>query len=144
MSMTLEMVAARVAILEKQMADLMSEEKPKKETKKEKKEAKVKTDEPKKKRGVSGYLVFAKEMRETAKEKLTKAGNEGAKPTEVLTEVAKMWRDLDEEGKEEWNNKAKTLNAGSSSGSEDEEAKEEVEEKPKKEKKEKKGKKDEE
>ena len=48
MSMTLEMVAARVAILEKQMADLMSEEKPKKETKKEKKEAKVKTDEPKK------------------------------------------------------------------------------------------------
>ena len=140
MSMTLEMVVARVAILEKQMADLMSEEKPKKETKKEKKEAKVKTDEPKKKRGVSGYLVFAKEMRETAKENLVKGGNETAKPTEVLTEVAKMWRELDEEGKEEWNDKAKAMN----SGSEDEEAKEELEEKPKKEKKEKKGKKGEE
>ena len=138
--MTLEMVAARVAILEKQMADLMSEEKPKKETKKEKKETKEKTDAPKKKRGVSGYLVFAKEMRETAKENLVKGGNETAKPTEVLTEVAKMWRELDEEGKQEWNDKAKAVN----SGSEDEEPKEEVEEKPKKEKKEKKTKNDEE
>ena len=77
-------------------------------------------------------------MRETAKENLVKAGNEGVKPTEVLTEVAKMWRELDEEGKEEWNDKAKAMN----SGSEDEEPKEEVEEKPKKEKKEKKAKKE--
>ena len=137
--MTLEMVAARVAILEKQMADLMSEEKPKKETKKEKKEAKVKTDEPKKKRGVSGYLVFAKEMRETAKENLVKAGNETAKPTEVLTEVAKMWRELDDEGKEEWNDKAKAINSGSEDEEPKEEPKEEVKEKPKKEKKTKKG-----
>ncbi len=136
MSMTLEMVAARVAILEKQMADLMSEEKPKKETKKEKKE---KTDEPKKKRGVSGYLVFAKEMRETAKENLVKAGNETVKPTEVLTEVAKMWRELDDEGKQEWNDKAKAVNSGSEDEEPKEEPKEEVKEKPKKEKKTKKG-----
>lgn len=137
MSMTIELLAARVEVLEKQMADMMSEEKPKKETKKEKKE---KTDEPKKKRGVSGYLVFAKEMRETAKEKLVNGGNESVKPTEVLTEVAKMWRDLDDEARQEWNDKAKSIN----SGSEDEEPKEEVEEKPKKEKKSKKVKKDEE
>ena len=146
MSMTLEMVAARVAELEKQMSEVMSKmdiDKPKKKEKKEK------SEEPKKKRGVSGYLVFAKEMRGSAKDKLVEDGNETPKPTEVLTQVAKMWRDLDDEAKEEWNTKAKEINSGSED--EESEAKSEPEtdkpetdkpktDKPKKEKKSKKDK----
>ena len=111
MSMTLEMVAARVAELEKQMSEVMSKmeiEKPK-----NKKSKKDKSEEPKKKRGVSGYLVFAKEKRESAKEALVEDGNETPKPTEVLTRVAKLWRDLDNEAKEVWNTKAKEINMGS-------------------------------
>ena len=115
MSMTLEMVAARVAELEKQMSEVMSKMDM---TKAKKKSKKDKSEEPKKKRGVSGYLVFAKEMRESAKEALVEDGNETPKPTEVLTRVAKLWRDLDDEAKEEWNTKAKEIN----SGSEDEES----------------------
>ena len=102
----------RIEALEKQMSALTSKmevEKPKKE----KKEKKEKSDEPKKKRGVSGYLVFAKETRQTAKDNLVENGNETPKPTEVLTEVAKMWRTLSDEDKEVWNNKAKTINSAS-------------------------------
>ena len=116
MSTSLDLIVARVTQLESQMADVMAKleiEKPKKE-KKEKKKA---LDEPKKKRGVSGYLVFTKEMRQTAKDALVKNGIETSKPTEVLTELAKMWRELSEEDKLTWNEKAKTIN----SGSEDEE-----------------------
>ena len=105
------MVAARVAELEKQMSEVMTKmeiEKPKKKSPK-----KEKSEEPKKKRGVSGYLVFAKEMRQSAKDKLVEDGNETPKPTEVLTQVAKMWRELDDEAKEVWNTKAKEINTGS-------------------------------
>ena len=110
MSMTLEMVAARVAELEKQMSEVMSKMDM---TKAKKKSKKDKSEEPKKKRGVSGYLVFAKEMRESVKEALVEDGNETPKPTEVLTRVAKLWRDLDNEAKEVWNTKAKEINMGS-------------------------------
>ena len=82
---------------------------------KAKKEKKVKSEEPKKKRGVSGYLVFAKEMRPEAKQALVDGGNETPKPTEVLTQVAKQWRELSEEEKGEWNEKAKAINSGSDS-----------------------------
>ena len=143
--MTLEIVAGRIAELEKQMTAVLAKLDEKTEVTasvtKPKKEKKEKSDEPNKKRGVSGYLVYAKEMRQSAKESLVENGNETPKPTEVLTQVAKMWRELDDEEREEWNAKAKTINLGS--GSEDEEAKEAVEEPPKKEKKPKKAKKDE-
>ena len=120
MSTTIEMLVARVEELEKQMSQVMAKtglEKPKKEKPKKEKSKKDKSDEPKKKRGVSGYLVYAKEMRPTAKDKLLENGNETPKPTEVLTQVAKMWRELSEEDKSEWNDKAKAIN----SASEDEE-----------------------
>ena len=85
---------------------------------KEKKEKKVKSEEPKKKRGVSGYLVFAKETRQEAKQALIDGGNETPKPTEVLTQVAKQWRDLGDEAKGDWNEKAKAINSGSDSEAE--------------------------
>jgi len=107
---------------------------------KAKKEKKVKSDEPKKKRGTSGYLVFAKETRPEAKQLLIDGGNETPKPTEVLTQVAKQWRELGDEAKGEWNEKAKAINSESESEPEPE-AVAVVEEKPKKEKKVKKEKK---
>ena len=129
MSTTLE---SRVALLEAQLAELTKPTK----AKKEKKE---KSEEPKKKRGTSGYLVFAKETRPEAKKLLMDGGNETPKPTEVLTQVAKQWRELGDDAKGEWNEKAKAINSGSESESE-QEAAPVVEKKDKKAKKEKKAK----
>ena len=130
MSTTLE---SRVALLEAQLAELTKPTK----AKKEKKE---KSEEPKKKRGTSGYLVFAKETRPEAKQLLMDGGNETPKPTEVLTQVAKQWRELGDEEKGEWNEKAKAINSGSESEAEAElepvvVKKEKKEKKAKKEKK---------
>ena len=111
--MTLEIVANRIAELEKQMTAVLAkleekvekvekEEKPKK-AKKEKSPKKEKADgEPKKKRGLTGYLLFAKEKRPEVKEELGEA-----KPTEVVTEVAKRWKALTEEERAAWNERAK-------------------------------------
>ena len=113
MSMTLEIVAERIAELEKQMAMVLAkleentEAKPKKE-KKEKKEKspkkeKVENEEkPKKKRGMTGYLLFSKENRAAVKEELG-----DVKPTEVVTEVAKRWKAMTDEEREVWNERAK-------------------------------------
>ena len=46
---------------------------------------------------------------------LIDGGNETPKPTEVLTQVAKQWRELSDEEKGEWNEKAKAINSGSDS-----------------------------
>ena len=110
MSMTLEIVANRIAELEKQMTAVLAkldekaekEEKPKK-GKKEKSPKGEKADgEPKKKRGLTGYLLFAKEKRPVVKAELGEV-----KPTEVVTEVAKRWKALTEEERQEWNERAK-------------------------------------
>jgi hypothetical protein len=66
MSMTLEIVANRVAELERQMADVLArldetEKMPVKKEKKEKspkKEKPVKEEGDKKRRGMTGYLMF--------------------------------------------------------------------------------------
>ena len=113
MSMTLEIVANRIAELEKQMSAVMAkleektEAKPKKEKKEKspKKEKAEKEDKPKKKRGMTGYLLFSKENRATVKEELG-----DVKPTEVVTEVAKRWKALTDEKREEWNKTAKDAN----------------------------------
>ena len=120
-STTIEMLVERIANLEQQMSQLIAaqpaqsaqpDEKAKKakKVKKEKPEPEEST-QPKKKRGVSGYLVFAKENRPDAKQALIDEGNETPKPTEILTQVAKMWRQLDDTDKEEWNEKAKAINS---------------------------------
>ena len=115
MSMTLEIAVNRIAELEKQMAAVLAkldekteatatEAKPKKEKspKKEKAEKAEKEEKPKKKRGMTGYLLFSKENRAAVKEELGEV-----KPTEVVTEVAKRWKALTDEEREEWNTRAK-------------------------------------
>ena len=110
--MTLEIAMNRIAELEKQMAAVLAkldekteapatEAKPKKE-KSPKKEKAEKEDKPKKKRGMTGYLLFSKENRAAVKEELGEV-----KPTEVVTEVAKRWKALTDEEREDWNTRAK-------------------------------------
>ena len=114
--MTIEILAERVATLEKQMAQLLSNADPEpKKVKKEKKEKKAKKDavssddedKPKKKR-VSGYILFSNANRDDVKEKLAE-GDEKPKNTEVMKELAKMWKELKDDEKEVWNAKAKEL-----------------------------------
>ena len=110
MSMTLEIVANRIAELEKQMSAVMAKleeattEKPKKANKEKspKKEKPEKEEKPKKKRGMTGYLLFSKEKRPEVKEELG-----DVKPTEVVTEVAKRWKALTDEERATWNDRAK-------------------------------------
>ena len=110
MSMTLEIVANRIAELEKQMSAVMAKleeattEKPKKAKKEKspKKEKPEKEEKPKKKRGMTGYLLFSKEKRPVVKEELG-----DVKPTDVVTEVAKRWKALTDEERATWNERAK-------------------------------------
>ncbi len=121
MTMTLEAIQ-RVSAVESQMSELstkMSELSTKMEelvkvvSKKEKKEKKAKKetsddeDKPKKKR-VSGYILFSNANRDEVKGKLAD-GDEKPKNTEVMKELAKMWKELGDDEKEIWNNKAKEL-----------------------------------
>jgi hypothetical protein len=99
------------AELEAEEIDLEVEvEKPKK-GKKEKKE-----DKPKKKR-VSGYILFQKAMRDdvvhTLKEALEEADAK-VKQSDVMSELGKMWKALDDEEREEWNDKAAEQKASDS------------------------------
>ena len=106
MSMTLELAVERIVELERQMADVLKrlDVKPAKETKAAKKSPKKeKPDgEPKKKRGLTGYLLFAREKRGEVKAELG-----DVKPTEVITEVAKRWKALTDDERVTWNTWAK-------------------------------------
>ena len=118
MALTIEILSQRVEVLEKQMAALLAdnstkiddkpknktnkddkEDKPKKKTKKEDKE-----DKPKKKR-VSGYLLFSKVNRDDVKQELF--GDEKPKNSEIMVELGKRWKALEDEEREEWNRQAK-------------------------------------
>ena len=84
----------------------------KKKTKKAKKDETSSDDEdkPKKKRGPNGYILFSNANREDACAKLL-VGDEKPKNTEVMKQLAQMWRALDDEEKGVWNTKAKETNA---------------------------------
>jgi len=89
-------------------------EKPKK--KKEKKEKKEKDTENKPKR-VSGYILFQKAMRDDAVNILNDALEEdGAKikQSDVMKELGKMWKAIDDDERKEWNNKAAEQKASDS------------------------------
>ena len=114
----------RMLALETMMAEVLSilkqdQDKPVKTTKpkdqeqqqdKPKKTKKVKqdSDEPKKKRGPTGYLVFSGATRAEVKAALIEAG-ESTNPKDVTRELARRWKALTEEEREEWNSKAKQL-----------------------------------
>ena len=119
--MTIETLIARVNTLEEQVGKLeafvymasenvanTSSEKVDKKPKKSKKEKPVSDDEKPKK--VSGYILYSKAKREEAIANIkTENGDEDYKPksTEVMKELGRMWKELDDSDRVEWNATAK-------------------------------------
>ena len=92
------------------------ESKEPKEPKEPKKAKATKTkqdsDEPKKKRPPTGYLVFSNGNRQDVKTSLEEA-DESTNPKDVTKELARRWKALEESERDEWNAKAKALNSDS-------------------------------
>ena len=71
--------------------------------KKEKKEI-----DPNKPKKTSGYLLYSADVRQQVKAKLIEDGGEG-KPKEVVQAIAAKWKQLKDEEKAVWNDKAKAI-----------------------------------
>ena len=124
MATPIVLLAMRIETLEKQLALILQEQKvasddKDKKTKKTKKEKKTTKkdetssddeDKPKKKKGPNGYILFSNDNREDVKAKLL-VGDEKPKNTEVMKQLAQLWRALGDKEKEDWNTKAKDANA---------------------------------
>ena len=112
---TIQLLTQRIELLEKQLTVVLTKTNDVKETKpnKDKKPKKEKKDDssddekPKKKR-VSGYILFSNANRDDAKTKLN-TGDEKPKNTEVMKELASMWKELSDDERGEWNTKAQKL-----------------------------------
>ena len=89
-------LAKRVELLEKQIALLLNTEAEPKKVKK-----------PKVKR-ISGYIVFSNATRDEVKTKLA-IGEEKPKNTDVMKELAIMWKALTVAERYNWNNKAEQV-----------------------------------
>ena len=118
-NMTIESALKRVEELEKKMELVLSKleiqtNTKKEDTKKDTKEKKAKKtkkddsdDEKPKTKRVSGYILYSNANRAEAKEKLAEDSDEKPKNTEVMKELARMWKELSDDEKEVWNDKAK-------------------------------------
>ena len=111
--LALETMMAEVLAILKQDQDKPTkqpDETPKKpkDQDKPKKTKKVKQDqdEPKKKRGPTGYLLFSGANRADVKTALEEA-EESTNPKDVTRELARRWKELSDDEREEWNDKAK-------------------------------------
>ena len=111
--MTTTSIEIRVELLEKQIAQLLSDktidvldDKPKKKVKKEKKPDSD-DDKPKKKR-TSGYILYSNSTRDEVKDALTTDGEKPKNP-DIMRELAKNWKALSEEEQEVWKTKAKDI-----------------------------------
>ena len=115
MSITIEVLAERVAVLEKQIALLLSDKavdvSESKDAKPIKKLKKVKEDDDKtKKKRTSGYILYSNAHRDEVKDSLTE-GDEKPKNTDIMKKLAENWKLLSDEEHEKWNTKAKELKA---------------------------------
>ena len=111
-----EALTKRVQELEKNngvVLEVADDKKAKKEKKEKKEKKPVDPNKPKK---TSGYIIYSNSVRAEVKEQLIAGGGEG-KPKEVVQAIAAKWKELGDEGKAVWNEKAKTPPA-----SEDEDA----------------------
>lgn len=110
MSMTLEIVAQRVEVLEKQMAELLADnKKSEKKAKKQKKSNDSHDNEPKKKKGPSGYLLYSNVIRKDVTEKLAEESDEKPKGPVIMKKLGAMWKALSDDERDAWNEKAKEL-----------------------------------
>ena len=114
MAMTIEQLTKMVEALTKRVEELeklngvVQEVVDDKKAKKEKKEKKAKKPvDPNKPKNTSGYLIYSNSVRAEVKEQLIADGGEG-KPNEVVQAIAAKWKELGDEEKAVWNEKAKT------------------------------------
>ena len=111
MTTTITTIEQRLVELEKKMNTMLSNDSShkKKDNKdnKDKKENVPEPDTPKKKR-TSGYLLFSAASRPEVKDKLASLTTEDKpKTTDIMKELAKMWRELPDDQKATWIAKAK-------------------------------------
>ena len=67
-------------------------------------------DKKDKKKGVkkrSGYLIYSNEKRNEVKEMLEKNVDGKVKPQEVVSKLGELWKNLTDDEREKYNNKAK-------------------------------------
>ena len=112
-TITMELLAERVSVLEKQLALLLSEKavdvSEVNDAKTTKKPKKVKDDEDKhKKKRTSGYILYSNAHRDEVRESLT-VGDEKPKNTDIMMKLAENWKLLSDEDRENWNTKAKEI-----------------------------------
>ena len=83
---------------------------PKKDKETGKSKSKAKPDADKPKRGKTGYLLYADEVRAEVKAELESELEDGEKlkPQDVVKGIAARWKAEDQEVRNEWNAKAKT------------------------------------
>jgi hypothetical protein len=100
-------LASQLNVQAKPVDDKKKEKEDKKAAAAAKKEKKAKADpaDVKPKR-VTGYILFCNSNRDDVKTKLS-IDDEKPKNTEVLTELARLWKAIDPDEKDEWNAKAK-------------------------------------
>lgn len=100
-------LASQLKVQTNPVDDKKKEKEDKKEKAAAKKDKKAKADpaDVKPKR-VTGYILFCNSNRDDVKTKLS-LDDEKPKNTEVLTELARLWKAIDLDEKEEWNAKAK-------------------------------------
>jgi hypothetical protein len=110
MSMTLEIVAARIEALELQITKLLEQQTDAKSVKKAKKTIKKdeSDDDKSKKKRTSGYIIFSNATRDDVKTQITQ-GDEKPKNTDVMKELARQWKALSDEERAQWNEKAQEI-----------------------------------
>jgi hypothetical protein len=100
-------LASQLNVQAKPVDDKKKEKEDKKEKAVAKKEKKAKVDPANvKPKRVTGYILFCNSNRDDVKTKLS-IDDEKPKNTEVLTELARLWKAIDPDEKDEWNAKAK-------------------------------------
>ena len=115
MSITIETLSQRIEVLEKQLA-LLNTQQETDNSKKHKKSKKSKDDsnsdsedKPKTKpKRTSGYILFSNANRDEVRDSLTN-DDEKPKNTDIMKELARLWKELSDEDKEPWNTKAKEI-----------------------------------
>ena len=101
MANTIELLAVRIEVLEKQMAELNMTKANTNSNTKAKVKAKAKATR------TSGYLMHNTACRAEVKARLEADGGEKIKATDVTKELAVMWKALSDQQRKEWNDKAK-------------------------------------
>ena len=114
-----KMLTERVELLEKQLADMLknnntdTKDKQTQTSKKaSSKKDSPKKDSPKKERvkSTTGYIQYSNAHRDEVKELLTSQSDEKPKNTDIMRQLASKWKELSDDDKNVWNEKANELN----------------------------------